>query len=161
MFRQERQTFPRARLELSSPSKEDNILAKFCHSAPLLLLIGIRWTDWGHRLRPCGSTAPRRRRTMFSLWQVCHNISKAEAEANFINELGSQQKEVDTLPSNTGMYILCMYVYIVCMYMYTYIRSRRFSNECGELRAPQWRRRQIGSQGWYEYARIITETIEK
>ena len=76
-------------------------LAKFCHSAPLLLLIGIRWTDWGHRLRPCGSTAPRR--TVFSLWQVCHNISKAEAEANFINELGSKQKEVGTLPSNTGM----------------------------------------------------------
>ena len=93
------------RLELSSPSKEDNIQVKFCHSAPLLLLIGIRWTDWGHRHRPCGSTAPRR--TMFSLWQVCHNISKAEAEANFINELGSKQRrQVHYPPIQVCKYVL-------------------------------------------------------
>ena len=120
-FDRNNKLFLETRLELSSPSKEDNILAKFCHSAPLLLLIGIRWTDWGHRLRPCGSTAPRR--TVFSLWQVCHNISKAEAEANFINELGSKQKEVGTLPSNTGMYILCMYVYLVCICTHTSVED--------------------------------------
>ncbi len=45
--------------------------------------------------------------------------------------------------------------------MYTYIRSR-FSNECGEPRRSDGDGGgRIGSQGWYEYARIITETIEK
>ena len=84
------------------------------------------WSAFGGRTGGTGfgrAAVPRRRRTVFSLWQVCHNISKAEAEANFINELGSQQKEVDTLPSNTGMYILCMYVYLVCICTHTSVED--------------------------------------